>query len=186
LVQITNFTTLSELYIGRIRDPRSGKNLYLIPGPGPEVKKAPDPGSGSATLLSGPHMRTFNLLENTKSKFLNLLDHDPKTLCYPYPKHWPEAHSSRAEAETAILIKSLVGRCCKSGFSKVHLYEHNSKRKSQEVAISRNTGFSSYFCLMMEGSGTGPRSASVQIMTDPDHGGPKIYENHGTGSPTLV
>jgi hypothetical protein len=33
-----------------IRDPRSGKNLFLIPDPG--VKKAPDPGSGSATLVS--------------------------------------------------------------------------------------------------------------------------------------
>ncbi len=31
-----------------IRDPGSGKNLFWIPDPG--VKKAPDPGSGSATL----------------------------------------------------------------------------------------------------------------------------------------
>jgi hypothetical protein len=31
-----------------IRDPESGKNLFWIPDPG--VKKAPDPGSGSATL----------------------------------------------------------------------------------------------------------------------------------------
>jgi hypothetical protein len=31
-----------------IRDPGSGKNLFRIPDPG--VKKAPDPGSGSATL----------------------------------------------------------------------------------------------------------------------------------------
>jgi hypothetical protein len=31
-----------------IRDPGSGKNLFRIPDP--EVKKAPDPGSGSATL----------------------------------------------------------------------------------------------------------------------------------------
>jgi hypothetical protein len=27
------------------------KNLFRIPDPGPGVKKAPDPGSGSATLL---------------------------------------------------------------------------------------------------------------------------------------
>jgi hypothetical protein len=33
-------------------DPVSGKNLFQIPDPGPGVKKAPDPGSGSATLLS--------------------------------------------------------------------------------------------------------------------------------------
>ncbi len=32
-----------------IRDPGSGKNLFRIPDPG--VKKAPDPGSGSATLV---------------------------------------------------------------------------------------------------------------------------------------
>ncbi len=32
-----------------IRDPGSGKNLLRIPDPG--VKKAPDPGSGSATLI---------------------------------------------------------------------------------------------------------------------------------------
>jgi hypothetical protein len=31
-----------------IRDPGFGKNLFWIPDPG--VKKAPDPGSGSATL----------------------------------------------------------------------------------------------------------------------------------------
>jgi hypothetical protein len=36
-----------------IQDPRSGirKNLFRIPDPG--VKKAPDPGSGSATLFRG-------------------------------------------------------------------------------------------------------------------------------------
>jgi hypothetical protein len=34
-----------------IRDPGSGKNLFRIPDPDPGVKKAPDPGSGSATLM---------------------------------------------------------------------------------------------------------------------------------------
>jgi hypothetical protein len=38
----------SQIYGFGIRDPRSGKNLFRIPDPG--VKKAPDPGSGSATL----------------------------------------------------------------------------------------------------------------------------------------
>ncbi len=37
---------LSKIRVG-IRDPGSGKNLFRIPDPG--VKKAPDPGSGSAT-----------------------------------------------------------------------------------------------------------------------------------------
>jgi hypothetical protein len=37
---------LSKIWVW---DPGSGKNLFRIPDPG--VKKAPDPGSGSATLL---------------------------------------------------------------------------------------------------------------------------------------
>jgi hypothetical protein len=50
---------------------------------------------------------------------------------------------------------------------------------------SRILGFSYYFCLMMEGSGFGTRSGSVQIITDPDSdpGGPKT---HGSGSTTLL
>jgi hypothetical protein len=36
-----------------IRDPGSGKNLFRIPDPG--VKQAPDPGSGSATLVTNGH-----------------------------------------------------------------------------------------------------------------------------------
>jgi hypothetical protein len=42
-------------------DPGSGKNLFRIPDPG--VKKAPDPGSGSATLLirfGGVYYQTYN------------------------------------------------------------------------------------------------------------------------------
>jgi hypothetical protein len=34
-----------------IQDPGSGKNLFRIPDPDLGVKKAPDPGSGSVTLL---------------------------------------------------------------------------------------------------------------------------------------
>jgi hypothetical protein len=45
-------TKLSKIWVWDpgfgIRDPGSGKNLFRIPDPG--VKKAPDPGSGSATL----------------------------------------------------------------------------------------------------------------------------------------
>ncbi len=48
-----------------IRDPGSGKNLFRIPDPG--VKKAPDPGSGSATLGTGTGILfLFNLF----SKYL--------------------------------------------------------------------------------------------------------------------
>ncbi len=46
------FNMLSNIWVwdpgSEIRDPGSGKNLFRIPDPG--VKKAPDPGSGSATL----------------------------------------------------------------------------------------------------------------------------------------
>ena len=48
-------TKLSKVWVwdpgSRIRDPGSGKNLFRIPDPDPGVKKAPDPGSGSATLV---------------------------------------------------------------------------------------------------------------------------------------
>jgi hypothetical protein len=40
-------TKLSKIWVWH---PGSGKNLFLIPDPG--VKKTPDPGSGSATLLA--------------------------------------------------------------------------------------------------------------------------------------
>jgi hypothetical protein len=43
------FSICSQKYGFGIRDPRSGKNLFRIPDPG--VKKAPDPGSRSATLV---------------------------------------------------------------------------------------------------------------------------------------
>jgi hypothetical protein len=48
-----NFQRIIELFIQKIvtgiRDPEYGKNLFRIPDSG--VKKAPDPESGSATLL---------------------------------------------------------------------------------------------------------------------------------------
>jgi hypothetical protein len=48
-------TKLSKIWIW---DPGSGKNLFRIPDPG--VKKAQDPGSGSATLdaTMGPELNT--------------------------------------------------------------------------------------------------------------------------------
>jgi hypothetical protein len=45
--QVKNFFK-AKIQGFEIRDPRSGKNLFRIPDPG--YKKAPDPGSGSATL----------------------------------------------------------------------------------------------------------------------------------------
>jgi hypothetical protein len=43
----------SQKYGLGIRDPRSGMRKKPIPDPGPGVKKALDPGSGSATLVVG-------------------------------------------------------------------------------------------------------------------------------------
>jgi hypothetical protein len=61
-----NFKRIIELFTKKIVkkllkiwswDPRSGKNLFRIPDPG--IKKAPDPGSGSATLLPRQGSRLF-------------------------------------------------------------------------------------------------------------------------------
>jgi hypothetical protein len=53
-----------------IRDPTSRKNLFRIPDPG--VRKAPDPGSGSATL---------GITNNTKQKgMVKKKFHDPVLL----------------------------------------------------------------------------------------------------------
>jgi hypothetical protein len=51
-----------------VLDPGSGKNSFRIPDPG--VKKAPDPGSGSATLP------TINLLTH----FIYILDNSHSSL----------------------------------------------------------------------------------------------------------
>jgi hypothetical protein len=40
-----------------------GKSLFRIPDPALGVKKAPDPGSGSVTLIVGSHLSVLN--ENT-------------------------------------------------------------------------------------------------------------------------
>ncbi len=53
-----------------IRDPGSGKNLFRIPDPG--VKKAPDPGSGSATLEKG-YYKFFEYHISVKKEVLSHL-----------------------------------------------------------------------------------------------------------------
>jgi hypothetical protein len=61
-----------------IRDPGSGKNLFRIPDPG--VKKAPDPGSGSATLQKTKkchHLKTNSLHSDFLSVVNPNLDLDP-------------------------------------------------------------------------------------------------------------
>ncbi len=48
VLSLKKLSLSSQKYGLGIRDPRSGKNLFRIPYPG---VKAPDPGSGSATLV---------------------------------------------------------------------------------------------------------------------------------------
>jgi hypothetical protein len=55
-----------------IRDPGSGKNLFRIPDPG--VKKAPDPGSGSATLNSNKARYPVNIVVDLYDKIPMTLD----------------------------------------------------------------------------------------------------------------
>ncbi len=72
-----NFQRIIELIMQKIVnklskiwfwDPGSGKNLFRIPDLGPGVKKAPGPGSGSATLSSSVH----------KADFDSVVDSDPE------------------------------------------------------------------------------------------------------------
>ncbi len=71
-------TKLSKICVW---NPGSGENLFRIPDPFPGVKKAPDPGSGSATLKKiitelDPErytvLHSLNSL-NKKERFLNFL-----------------------------------------------------------------------------------------------------------------
>jgi hypothetical protein len=62
-----NFQRIIELFTKKLAkssskyglsDPGSGKNPFRIPDPG--VKKAPDPGSGSATLTNSLKLCSFS------------------------------------------------------------------------------------------------------------------------------
>ncbi len=90
--------------------------------------------------------------------FLWLMDPDPDPgsgSCYC--RHWP----SRCQKKTNFLTQFfLLGN-----FLKLH-FHHFSKLKSQkESQNSRNQGFSYYFCMMIEGSGSraGSRSGSIPL-----------------------
>ncbi len=79
-----------------IRDPGSGKNLFRIPDPG--VKKAPDPGSGSATLLfrflSDTHYCISVFREQT-GNVCNCAIHDT---VHVYPEHFASVVFKGAQA----------------------------------------------------------------------------------------
>jgi hypothetical protein len=58
-------------------------------------------------------------------------------------------------------------------------FNHSSKIKShKEVTKQCKSRFSYNFCVVMEGSGSS--SGSLQIMMDPDPGGPKTYGRKST------
>jgi hypothetical protein len=57
-----NFSICSQIYGLGIPDPGSGKIPFRIPDPG--VKKAPDPGSGSATLFGLNVFLSFRNLQS--------------------------------------------------------------------------------------------------------------------------
>jgi hypothetical protein len=66
-----------------------------------------------------------------------------------YFLHWP----SRCQQKTTVIFNTIFSAYY---FLKVHLH-HFSKIKSQkEPQNSRNQGFSYYFCMMIEGSGSIP------------------------------
>ncbi len=78
-----------------------------------------------------------------------------------YFRHWP----SRCQQKTNFLTQFF---CIILYFLKVHLH-HFSKIKSQkESQNSRNQGFSYYFCIMIEGSGS--RSGSIPLTSESGSG----------------
>jgi hypothetical protein len=55
------------------------KNLFRIPDLGPGVKMAPDPGSGSATLLTGRNFTNGDFIEANRNFNLNFSSQKEKT-----------------------------------------------------------------------------------------------------------
>jgi hypothetical protein len=71
-------------------------------------------------------------------------------------------------------------------FLKVHL-DHFTKIKSQkESQMSRNQGFSYYYCMLIEGSGSESGSIPLTSGAGPGSGSPKTCGSGGSGSATLV
>ncbi len=96
------------MYLGSgIRDPGSGKNLFRIPDPG--VKKAPDPGSGSATLASTITGRTACTLLQPLEDTHTLADNTALTLqadIHTLPGNSGSTHSFQPYEDAQILIRS--------------------------------------------------------------------------------
>jgi hypothetical protein len=74
------------LYGFGIRDSRSRINLFRIPDPGPGVKKAPDPGSGSATLEKAWTSKSTNIKSNQTNRKCKQ-ENEPCTGANSWPAH---------------------------------------------------------------------------------------------------
>jgi hypothetical protein len=100
-------TKLSKIWVWDPRSGGSGKNLFRISDPG--VKKAPDPGYGSATLtlsiqymyFLGPHVLRRKSLARTVYRYIQELDYSS----YNYKLSW---HVSKAVAWKRFLYTIII------------------------------------------------------------------------------
>ncbi len=88
-----------------------------------------------------------------------------------YFRHWP----SRCQQK---IVKTIFSAYY---FLKVYLHHFSKIESQKESQNRRNQGFSYFFCMMIEGSGSG----SILWQVDPDPGGPKTCGSGGSGSGTL-
>jgi hypothetical protein len=100
------------------------------------------------------------------------------------------------DSDPAIFVIDLQGAWKKISFVHIFfcflLFEATStsffmEKKSKKSHISRNQGFSLYFCMMIEGSGSraGSRSRAGSGSVHPDPGGQNTYGSGGSRSATL-
>jgi hypothetical protein len=73
--------------------------------------------------------------------------------------------------------------CLLRYFLKVYLHHFSNIKSQKESQNSRNQGFSCYFCMMIERSGSG---SIPQMDSEPDPGSPKPCGSGGSGSATLL
>jgi hypothetical protein len=98
-----------------IRDPGSGKNLFQIPDSG--FKKAPDPGSGSATLILSLHH--FDLSLNIAESVPVQMEIRVNSMAPMYVKVKPLLHLQPGVTSTlAASVSSLPTRTEFNGFRK--------------------------------------------------------------------
>ena len=79
-----------------------------------------------------------------------LMDPDPGSgSCYF--RHWPP----RCQQKTNFLTQFFNTIFCAYYFLKLHLHNFSKIKSQKESQNSRNQGFSYYFCMMIEGTGSG-------------------------------